>query len=115
MTIRSLILAGALAGVVITSAAPSRADPSANTQTTPSAAATTSGQSPAVGAPVADPVVCKHVDAPTGSRLGAGRACRKKSEWAELERRARAMIDGIQHAGGMGNCNTATAGGSGVC
>ena len=115
MVIRSLAIAGAIAAALCCSA-PSLAD-TPTTSATPAGAqtTTTSDQSPAATAPVADPLVCKHIEAPTGSRLGAGRTCKKKSEWAELERRARTMIDGIQHNGGLGNCNATTSGGGGGC
>ena len=99
----AIICASSATGEVQTSAAPAAQPPPVAGTTTVASAATTT--------PVADPVVCKHLEAPTGSRLGASRTCLKKSEWDEMNRRARATIDGIQHGGAMGNCTASMGGG----
>jgi len=46
-----------------------------------------------------DEVVCKRVDAPTGSRAGAKKVCRTASEWRKLQEGARETVESVQSQG----------------
>lgn len=46
-----------------------------------------------------DPIICKRMDAPTGSRMGARKVCRKASEWRAEEDAAKEAVDEAQSSG----------------
>lgn len=50
-----------------------------------------------------DEVICKKMDAPTGSRTGAKKVCRTKAEWAAQARAARETTEAIQDRGRADN------------
>lgn len=45
----------------------------------------------------ADPMVCRSMGPPTGSRLGARKICQHQSQWDQQEQDARDSINKVQH------------------
>jgi len=66
-----------------------------------SVADTTGAQSatPAATDPDADKVVCRSMDPPTGSRLGARRECHTQREWDQMQRQNQQEIQRAQSMG----------------
>lgn len=114
MLMLSLIAGGALAFSSAAFAADTTAapQPAAATTTTTSSPAVTQPQSMApltTGTPMSstatasteDPneIVCKQQGATTGTRLGASRVCRKRSEWAAAQKQSQEYLNSQQKAG----------------
>lgn len=78
----------------VTLCASAVADPA----TTPASAANA-----APAADNADPMVCRMLDPPVGSRLGARKICHKQSEWLQIETDAHDIVNQIQKAGTLSN------------
>jgi hypothetical protein len=55
--------------------------------------------SPAATETKPDPVVCRSMSAPTGTRLGARRVCQKQSEWDQMEQTSHQTVNEIQQQG----------------
>lgn len=69
------------------------------------AATTPAAQSAPAAAPVADPdadkMVCRMMDAPTGSRIGVRRECRTQREWDDIREQAAKDTNKMQENRGV--------------
>jgi hypothetical protein len=91
------------AGVAFADNAP---QPGATDQPAATPAAPASDQSAANTTTTAskdEEVICKKVDAPTGSRAGAKKVCRTAAEWRKLQEGARETVDAVQSSGRADN------------
>lgn len=52
-----------------------------------------------------DRIICKKLDAPTGTRVGPRKVCKTKAQWDDVARRARETTDFIQDRGRIDNGN----------
>lgn len=62
---------------------------------------------PAPAAPATSPMVCKQLEAPTGSRLGARKVCKTQKEWDAQSQQEQKTVDdamrrGLQRGGTPG-------------
>jgi hypothetical protein len=83
-----------LAGAALAdeTAPPPPATPTETSPTAPQQPATTSGESQAED----QQVVCKKVDAPTGSRMGGKKVCHTAADWRRLQEASKEVVDDAQ-------------------
>jgi len=95
-TLRGLVIGLALTAAAGLAQAGETTAPAANpppsTEGTPAASQTTTTKTAAKE----DPVVCKKIDAPTGSRMGSRKVCKKASVWKAEQEAAKESVDEAQ-------------------
>ena len=90
------------AGLIVMGSSAMAEDPAQPAPAAPAAAPAAAAPAPAATTSDLDKVVCRNMEAATGTRLGARRECKTQREWDDARLQTQKEIGQMQSSGNLG-------------